>query len=96
MFTLPDKFVFPCIFKSEWSFVGNYVVPKTISHVVYKRIFPSKTSRSNNTGICTCTMARSTGTSRVYTGIGSIRLTIPLDPTDVLPNLKSRSHLLLG
>ena len=95
MITFPYEFDFTYISRSEWIFVGNYAVSKKIDYVVEKEIFPSRTSSPGNAYIWMSTTSNIIDISSVDPGVCIISLTIPLDLTNVSPNLKSHLELLL-
>ena len=90
------KFDLPCVFKFDRILVANYAAPKMITYIVDKRLFLSRTSCSRNSGISTSTTSSITGISSVDSRVRNVSSIIPLDLTNVSPNLKSRLESIIG
>ena len=94
--TISYEFDLPYVFKSERITVGDYADRKMIGNVVYKKFFPSRTSKHSNCGISTSTTSSATDISTVDPGVGSINSTVLLDLTNVRSNLIHACNLLWG
>ena len=81
-----------CLKESEQRSIGRSI--KIEAAIV--TVPPSRTSSPSNAAISTSTTSNMIGMSIVDPGIGNISSTIPLDLTNVSPNIKSQLEYITG
>ena len=96
MVTFPYEFDLQNVIKSEWVPVGSCAAPKMIGNVVDKKAVSSRTPNPSSGGILKSTTSSMTGMSRVNPGVGSTSSTIPIDLTNVSPNLRTCLESIMG